>query len=178
MDFSTLNNYVFTLSHYILAAVLLALFMYGFYRVQRWMGIKPGPASGRTLIMPWVIGAIVFIAFPVGASFYLSFTKYNLFQPPQFIGLQNYQDMFNDPYFWPNLRLTLLHALISVPLGLVVALGIASLLARDVRGLGFWRTLYYLPAVLPSIASILLWRWLLAPDSGLVNSLLQPIYSF
>jgi len=176
MDLSGLNSYLSTLSHYLLAAAGLIAFMYGFYMFQRRIGIKREAATGRTLIVPWAAGFVIFVAFPVGASLYLSFTNYNLFKPPEWIGLQNYADMFKDKYFWPNLRLTLFHALLSVPLGLIFALSIASLLARNVRAMGFWRTLYYLPAVIPPIATILLWRWLLSPDQGLINTFLSPIY--
>ena len=132
-------------------------------------------ASGYALITPWVVGFAVFTIFPIGASFYLSFTDYNLFQPPKFIGLDNYVRMFaDDPNFWPSVRLTLLYAAISVPLGIAGSMITAIALAQEVRGIGFWRTLYYLPAVLPAAATALLWRWMFNPDSGLINSVLAP----
>jgi multiple sugar transport system permease protein len=88
--------------------------------------------------------------------------------------LDNYREMFtNDRLFWPVIRFTLLYSVINVPLGLIGATFTAMLLNQDVRGLGVWRTLYYLPAVLPAAATALLWRWMFASD-GLINFFLKP----
>jgi len=78
--------------------------------------------------------------------------------------------------FWRSMRLTLLYAFLSVPLGLIGALGVALLLNQNVRGLGFWRVLYYMPAILPAVATALLWRWIFSP-SGLLNGAMQPAYN-
>ena len=78
--------------------------------------------------------------------------------------------------FWRSMRLTVLYAFLSVPLGLIGALGVALLLNQKVRGLGFWRVLYYMPAVLPAVATALLWRWIFSP-SGLLNGAMQPVYN-
>ena len=82
----------------------------------------------------------------------------------------------NDPSFWPSLRLTFLYGVISLPIGLALSLGVAMFLARKVRGVGVWRTIYYLPAIIPAVATILLWRWLLGTN-GLFNTVLSPIYN-
>ena len=79
--------------------------------------------------------------------------------------------------FWRSIRLTLPFAFLSVPIGLFAALGVALLLNQKVRLLGFWRVLYYMPAILPAVATALLWRWIFSPGSGLINNLLAPIYN-
>lgn len=141
-------------------------------------GVKRESARGYAFVLPWIFGFLIFSLYPFIYSFYLSFTEYNIFQPPQWIGLDNYVQMFTrDRNFWPSLRLTMLYALFNVPLGMLGALGVALLLNRDVRAIGFWRTLYYLPAVLPAAAVALLWRWMFSPSSGLINFFLQPFYA-
>jgi multiple sugar transport system permease protein len=163
------------LRYAVFGAGILAL-SYAVYLFLRYVARRRSEtASGYALITPWVVGFAVFTIFPIGASLYLSFTDYNLFQPPNFIGLDNYVRMLTeDPNFWPSMRLTLLYAAISVPLGIAGSMITAVALAQDVRGIGFWRTLYYLPAVLPAAATALLWRWMFNPDSGLINSVLAP----
>ncbi|MCC6892901.1 MAG: sugar ABC transporter permease [Anaerolineae bacterium] len=78
--------------------------------------------------------------------------------------------------FWRAMRLTLPYAFLSVPVGMFAALGVAMLLNQKVKFLGFWRVLYYMPAILPAVASALLWRWIFSPDSGLLNTILAPLY--
>lgn len=211
-----LNTYLPTLIRYVAVAIGVCVIMYGTYRVQRWFGIRHEAATGRALIMPWLIGFLIFNVFTIGSSFYLSFTEYNLFRAPEWVGTENYVDLFSLDFatlesseqrssealasrhkevfrveigdggfvigaleedFWRSMRLTLLYAFISVPLGLIGALGVALLLNQNVRGLGFWRVLYYAPAVLPAVATALLWRWIFS-GSGLLNSALAPIYNF
>ncbi len=82
--------------------------------------------------------------------------------------------LLEDPNFWPSIRLTLLYGAISIPLGLAGSLFTAMLLARNIRGVGIWRTIYYMPAVLPAAATALLWRWMFNPSSGLINTMLSP----
>lgn len=145
------------------------------YVLQR-IGVKQEWARGYAFITPWILGLVIWQLFPFVTSFVLSFTKYNLFQPPEFVGLANYVEMFTaDREFWPSVSLTLQYALWSVPLGLIGALGIALLLNRNIRFIGGWRTIYYLPAVLPAAATALLWNWMFSP-TGLINQLLAPIY--
>src|SRR5215212_9741625 len=182
---SWVQDYSFTLSHWILvgAGVLGAVVLT--YLILRRLGVKPEPATGVALVMPWVLGFLIFTLFPFITSFYLSFTEYNILRPfdlaklPALVGFKNYTYAFtDDPNFWPSLRLTLLYGIISIPLGLAGALGTAMLLARDVKGVGIWRTIYYLPAVLPAAATALLWRWMFSPSNGLINTLLSPFLAF
>jgi multiple sugar transport system permease protein len=172
-----LNWYLLTLGDYALAAAGIALVMFLTYKLLPRLGVSRETATGYALVMPWLLGFLIWTAYPIAASLYYSFTDYNVFQPPTWVGLDNYiRILTRDSEFWPSLRLTLLYGAISLPLGLAGALGVAMLLARDVRGTGVWRTLYYLPAVLPGVAVVLLWQWLLGTN-GLFNVALSPIYS-
>ena len=185
--------------------------------LQLRLGVKREAATGRALVLPWVIGFLIFNVFAIGASLYLSFTDYNLVQRAQMGRLDNYDDLFNvnvesaqrlpisavptscraatrkfsastsptaasssapkQTDFWRAMRLTLPFAFLSVPVGLFAALGVALLLNQKVRLLGFWRVLYYMPAILPVVATALLWRWIFSPNSGLINNLLAPVYN-
>jgi multiple sugar transport system permease protein len=178
---SWVKDYSLTFSHWLIvgAAVLLAVVLT--YRVLRLFGMKTEAATGLALIMPWVLGFLIFNLYPFIASLYLSFTDYNLLRPlslaklPAPVGFKNYVYAFTqDPNFWPSISLTLLYGAISIPLGLAGSLFTAMLLARNVRGVGIWRTIYYMPAVLPAAATALLWRWMFNPSSGLINTLISP----
>jgi multiple sugar transport system permease protein len=148
----------------------------GLNKVLQSLGVKPEIARAYALIAPWILGFLIWNLYPFVYSFYLSFTEYNIFQPPEWVGLQNYVEMFTeDRDFWPSLRLTLLYAALNVPLGMAGALGVALLLNRDIKAIGAWRTIYYLPAVLPAAAVALLWRWMFS-STGLLNFFLGPIY--
>jgi multiple sugar transport system permease protein len=216
MDPGALGSYVPTLLRYIGVAVGLGLLMFIVYRVQLALGVKHEAATGRALVTPWAVGFLIFTLFTMGASLYLSFTEYNLFRAPEWVGLDNYKELFSlsantlqsreqrtsevlprgheeifrvevgsggfvlgadRSDFWRSMRFTLGYAFLNVPLGLVSALAIALLLNQNVKGLGFWRVLYYAPAVIPAVASALLWRWMFAPESGLINSALRPVFS-
>ena len=156
----------------------MVLAMIGLTRLLQLLGVRREAATGYGLVLPWVLGLLIWTLYPFANSLYLSFTRFNIFQPPEWIGLENYVRMFTaDSQFWLSLRLTLLYAALNVPLGIIGALGVALLLNQNVKGIGFWRTVYYLPAVLPAVAVVLLWRWMLSPTSGLVNFVLRPVYT-
>jgi multiple sugar transport system permease protein len=132
--------------------------------------------EGILYLSPWIIGFIVFVAGPLVASMYLSFTKYNVLRPPQFIGLNNYIYAFQtDELFLPSIWRTFHYALLLVPLGLIGSLFVAILLNQKLVATTVWRTLYFLPTLTPLVAAALLWRWMLNPDVGLVNYLLSRI---
>jgi len=146
------------------------------YTGLRALGVRGEAATGYALIMPWVLGFLIWTAFPIIASLYLSFTDYNVIQSPKWVGLKNYIRIFTkDIDFWPAIRITVMYAFFSVPLGITGSLLVAVLLNTDIRGLGLYRTIYYLPSILPAVATALLWRWVFNPDAGLLNNLLQPI---
>jgi multiple sugar transport system permease protein len=128
---------------------------------------------GYLYLTPWLIGYLVFTAGPVVASLVLSFTSYNVISPPRFVGLDNYVEAFTkDQQFWPSLARTFQYAVVSVPVGVAGSLVVALLLNVNVRGTSFFRTLFFMPSLVPVVASTVLWVWLLQPDFGLLNSLI------
>lgn len=130
--------------------------------------------NGLLFASPWLVGFSVFMLYPLGMSIYYSFTAYNVVQPPVWIGLDNYRELFfRDPLFWKALYNTLYFTIFSVPLSLAVALGLAVLLNQGVPGTSMFRTVFFLPSIVPLVASSVLWLWVLNPDSGLINSLLR-----
>jgi multiple sugar transport system permease protein len=178
MQLSAWESYAPTLLRWLLVGGGMMAMVVGLNKGLQFIGVRRETARGFALVSPWLLGLLIWNAFPFAYSFFLSFTKYNIFQPPEWIGIQNYVEMFTkDTNFWPSLRLTLLYAALNVPLGMVGALGVALLLNRDVKAIGLWRTIYYLPAVLPAAAVALLWRWMFSPGSGLINFLFQPFYA-
>jgi multiple sugar transport system permease protein len=123
-------------------------------------------------LAPWIVGMLAITIGPILASLYLSFTNYSLLRPPRWIGPQNYVRMLSDQRLMTSLGVTFRYVLISVPLQLAVALALALLLNRGVRGLAFYRSVYYLPSLLAGSVSIaILWRQMFGTD-GLVNDLL------
>ena len=225
-DPGAFNTYYPTFLRYIAVAIGLGLLMYGVYRLLRRAGAKHEPATGFTLVLPWIVGFLIFTVFPIGLSFYLSFTEYNILwdeprpledplfnykralsikvvelpegeRPLQVLGTMEgptpetvrYRELdrfrlgdktcvigATDGNFLKAIWLTLRYAVLNVPLGMLGALAVALLLNQNIKGVGFWRTLYYLPAVLPAAAVALLWFWLFAPNSGLINWFLSPLY--
>lgn len=123
----------------------------------------------------WIVGLGLFTGYPVLASLYYSFCDYSILTSPVWCGTENYRQLVHDDLFWKSLYNTLFYAGLSVPLGTVVALGLALLLHADVRGKPFFRTLFYLPSIVPVVASALLWLWLLNGQFGLINVALRPI---
>jgi multiple sugar transport system permease protein len=123
---------------------------------------------------PWIVGVIVFLIVPLAATFLLSFTNWDLFQPPQWTGLHNYSELLfsQASQFWLALRNTAYYAFILVPLNLVLSLAIAMLLNQPIILRRWFRTAFYLPSTVPILAVVMLWSWLLAP-SGLINEVLS-----
>lgn len=128
--------------------------------------------KGLAFISPWLLGFLVFTLYPVFASLYFSFTDYNVVAAPRWIGARNYTDLFADPLFSRTLFNTLYLAAIGIPVSLTISLIIAMLLNTRIRFQGIFRTLYFLPSVVPAVAAALLWRWFLNPDYGPVNEFL------
>ena len=128
------------------------------------------------LISPWLIGLLLFVLGPMVASLIVSFTRWDLLSPATFIGLQNYEKMFTrDPLFWQSLKVTAIYTCVYVPMELAGGLVLALLLNQRLRFVGVFRTIYYLPSVLPGVAFVVLWIWILHPDVGLLNTLLSYI---
>ncbi|WP_460796841.1 carbohydrate ABC transporter permease [Microbacterium sp. GXF0217] len=129
--------------------------------------------AGYTFLLPWMLGFIGLTAGPMIASLYLSFTEYNLFQPPQWIGLENYAYMFQDPRFYQSAKVTLIYVLIGTPIKLAAALGVALLLNNRRRGQGFYRSAFYIPSLVGASVSIaIVWRAMFI-DDGIVDRIGQ-----
>ena len=129
--------------------------------------------AGFAFVSPWVIGLLLLTAGPILTSIVYSFCRYDVLHPAEFVGLDNYIRLFSDdPLFWKSLANTAF-MMLGVPLGMAVGLGIAMLLNTEVRGMRVYRTVFYLPAIVPMVASAILWIWVLNPEMGLVNSLLR-----
>lgn len=124
------------------------------------------------LISPWFIGLLLFIVYPMGRSLYLSLTRYHIGREPVFIGLDNFSRLLQDPDFWLSLRVTTIYVIGSVAGSTLIALGVAMLLARPIRGVRVWRTIYFVPSVVAPIAVAVLWFYVFNPQYGLVNTLL------
>lgn len=123
-------------------------------------------------VSPWLVGFVVFTLGPVVASLYLSFTNWDFFNPPQLIGLDNYRLLLNNDLFWKVLGNTFYYALLAIPLGLIIATALAYLLNQQIRGMRFYRTLFYLPSLVPIVVASFVFVWLLAP-AGLINDFLS-----
>jgi multiple sugar transport system permease protein len=128
------------------------------------------------LISPWLLGLLLFVLGPMVASLFISFTRWDLLSPAQRVGLDNYEKLFTrDPLFWQSLKVTAIYTLVYVPVELAGGLILALLMNQKLRGISVFRTIYYLPSVLPGVAFVVLWMWMLHPDVGLINTLLSYI---
>jgi len=127
-------------------------------------------AAGLAFISPWIVGFLVLTLYPVLASLAYSFCDYDVLSRPIWVGLLNYHDMLSDDVFWQSLGNTLVFSLISLPLGLSVALALALLLNNPVRGRGFFRAVYYLPSLVPAVAGAVVWLWILNGRYGLLDA--------
>lgn len=127
-------------------------------------------------VSPWIISLLIFTAYPMVASFYFSLTRYTVVKPPEWIGLENFQVMLaKDDLFWVAVWNTIYYTVISVPLQMLVALALATMLNQSTRGIGFYRTAFYLPALVPAVVTTLLWMLILDPRAGLANAALQAV---
>jgi multiple sugar transport system permease protein len=127
-------------------------------------------------LLPYLMGLVFLVIGPIIATFFISLTNWNLISEPSFVGLANYEKMFvDDPEFWQSVRVTLIYTVLAVPAHLLVGLAVSLLLNRDVKGIGIFRTIFFLPSVLSSVAVAVLWLMLLNPDMGAVNTFLRAL---
>jgi multiple sugar transport system permease protein len=126
-------------------------------------------------ITPWLLGFLAFTLYPMLASTYYSLTTYDVTQM-RFVGLENYKNLIADQKFYWSLWVTAKLTFVGVPLGIALALAVAVLLNQKVPFLPFWRTVYYLPAVITGVAVALLWKWVLNPQYGIINSLMYQLF--
>jgi len=131
--------------------------------------------TGVLFSSPWLIGLSVFLLYPLLAAFYYSLCDYSVLLPPVFVGLDNYIELFQDKLFWKSLSNTSFFALCSVGLSVVVALTLAILLNSKVKGLSFYRTVFFLPSLMPLVAGSILWFSMYAGQGGIINTLLAKV---
>lgn len=131
--------------------------------------------TGLLFVAPYLIGMIVFLVVPLVMALYLSFCNYNMLQwPPLWTGLRNYTNLAHDHVFLIALVNTIVFAAISVPVSLGISFLLAVLLNQPVRGQGVYRTIIFLPSLVPAVATALMWQWLYNDQIGLINILLRP----
>jgi multiple sugar transport system permease protein len=131
--------------------------------------------TGLSFSSPWLVGLSVFLIYPLLAALYYSLCDYSVLLPPVFVGLDNYIELFQDELFWKSLWNTTFFALGSVGLGVVVALTLAILLNSKVKGLAFYRTVFFLPSLMPVVAGSILWFCMYAGQGGIINTLLAKL---
>ncbi len=134
--------------------------------------------SALAFLAPWLIGFAVFMALPIALSFYYSFCDYALTapsRPPVWIGLANYQQMLHDELFWQSLRVTLAYAAMALPAGMLLSLGLALMLNANIRGQAVYRTIIFLPSLIPAAASAMIWLWMFNSRLGVFNHLLRAV---
>jgi len=142
---------------------------------------RPGKLLTREYIAfflfasPWLLGLLFFVLGPTIASLGLSFTDYPVIVAPKWVGLANFVTMAQDDLVAQALKVTLLYSLGAVPIGLSMSFLIALLMNQGVRGIRFFRTIYYLPSVISGVPVALVWIWVLNPDFGLLNNALHLI---
>lgn len=128
---------------------------------------------GYIFIMPFILGVLCWLVIPGGVATWLSFQEWNLISPAKFAGLKNFQKLFEDPLFLQALKVTTNYTLISVPLSMVLGFALALLMNQRVRGIRYFRTIYYLPSIVPAVASAVLWAWIFNSEFGLLNTVLR-----
>ncbi len=134
--------------------------------------MKSEARAGYIFAMPWLIGFLIFTIGPIVASIVFSFCDYDVLHTPRWVGVENYKGLFT--YDWAVISKAFYNAaflaLIGLPLGIITGLAIAMLLNANVKGMSWYRTLYYLPSIVPVVASAVLWLWVLNPEYGIVNA--------
>lgn len=137
------------------------------YRRQAW--------EGRLFALPFVLGFLAFWLYPLAYSVYLVFQEWDLLTPPRFVGLENIAQLLTDESIGISLSNTAYYTFLGVPLQLLLALALALLLNVKTRGLALYRTLFYLPAMTPIVASAIVWLQILHPEFGILNSFLKTL---
>ncbi len=136
------------------------------------------PAGRRTIvgyifIAPFILGFIIWFLIPALTSLWMAFQDWNMIKPPSFVALGNFRDLFKDKLFWQSLKVTTAYTAISVPLTMVLAFLLALLMNTKVRGITVFRTIYYMPGIVPAVANAVLWAWILNSEFGLLNAFLH-----
>jgi len=128
---------------------------------------------GLLFAMPWILGFAVFVGWPVFASLFFSMTDYSVLTHPKWVGLSNYAELAHDDVFYTTLKNTLFYVAGAVPLTTVIAIILALLLNTKVRGMAFYRTIFFLPSLVPMVALATLFHWIFDGEYGLLNAMLK-----
>lgn len=155
----------------------------GVHKRQMTKGERKSLLTGLLFVSPWIIGFVLWTAYPVLSSIYYSFFRYDLITKPVFLGLGNYIEIFTEDFrFWKVVRNTLFYVGLSVPLGVLSAFLIANLLNAKLAGRSFFRAVFYIPAIVPAICVAMVWLFIYNVQYGIINSALralgQPIIPF
>lgn len=145
--------------------------------LKTWFELSPSrrreALTGYLFISPWFIGFLVFFAGPILASFFLSFTRWNIVGSPEWVGLYNYEQIFtSDLRFKKAVEVTLTYSVFYLPLEVIFGIGLAVIMNQKLRGIGIFRTLFYMPSVVPQVAAALVWVWMLNARYGVVNTIM------
>lgn len=131
---------------------------------------------GLFFALPWLVGFIALTAFPIGQSLYNSFTDFSIFKPAKWVGLKNYVNLFTrDRLFYKAILNTLYMVVVAMPVTLLMGLATAMLLNTSIKGRSLFRTICYLPSIVPLVASSVVWLWILNPQYGLLNNMLNAL---
>lgn len=148
----------------------------------RWLGrLWPRTAKGKRAVtgylfmLPFILGFFLWFLVPALVAVWLTFFDWNMIQDPTFIGLENFRHIFRDTLFLQSLKVTAYYTLGSVPVSLVLAFLIALLLNAKMRGMAVFRTIYYLPSIVPAVANAVLWNFVFSTEFGLMNALLRAL---
>ena len=131
--------------------------------------------TGLCFVLPWLVGLGLFILYPFLASIGYGLTNWSVLREPEWVGLGNFSQMARDAVFWQSLKVVLLYAAFSIPLGVLAALALAVMLSAARRGVSIYRAIYYLPQLVPTVVVAILWFWLFNSKYGVVNTLLRPV---
>lgn len=166
-------NYAIFAALVLVAALLFAAYWFGGKKDLLHQLRREESLAAYLFVSPWLIGLLLLTAGPILVSIVYSFCRYDVLHPAEFVGLENYARLFtDDPMFWKSLGNTA-YMMLGVPVGMAAGLAIAMLLNTEAKGMRFYRTIFYLPAIVPMVASAILWIWVLNPEVGLVNSMLR-----
>ena len=129
--------------------------------------------AGYLFLLPNLIGFLVFMLFPILFAFYIMLTDWSLAKAPSFIGFENFETMINDRLFWKSLVNSFYYTFVAVPTGIFIAFWLALALNRKMRGIIFFRTVYFLPQITLTVAAATIWRWIYQPEIGMINHVLE-----
>ena len=130
---------------------------------------------GYLFISPFILGFLIWFLIPALIAVYLTFHDWNLISAPEFAGLENIERLFSDPLLPQSLKATFIYTIVSVPAGLVVSFILAMLLNNQMRGIGIFRTIFYMPSIIPSVAAAALWAWIYNTEFGLMNVMIRAL---